>query len=364
MNVFPWRPKAGPVEARSPLSSPSRQGTAHRLPRPDESSLRTMRTLGKDPLAAPEAYFDQLGETFELSVLGTRFVFTRDPGWFDEVLVKQAKSFEKDRTTKNLGSLLGRGLLVRDGVAWRERRRLLSPPFLPAAVEGRLGLFTAETRRELTRWRAGTVVDLHAAMARLTMRIALGALFGYDAKDDEHFETQMAAAMRYFEGIAGTQIPLPTWIPTATNRAFVRARAEQRALADRLLERRAEEGTALAALQAGLASGHLTRQDVLDEVMTLLVAGHETSALSLTYLLAELGLAKELQEPVVRESREFAQPPTLADVTRGGAVQRTVLEGLRLYPVAWAVGREAIADVSVGEYVLARGTQVLSLIHI
>ena len=274
------------------------------------------------------------------------------------MLVKQAKSFDKDRTTKNLGALLGQGLLVRDGTAWRERRRLLSPPFLPAAIDGRLGLFAEETRRELAGWRAGAVMDLHAAMARLTMRIALLALFAYDSKDGEHFEAYMAAAMRYFEGIAGTQVPLPTWVPTGTNRAFVRARTELRALARRLIERPAEGGTALAALQTGLAAGQLTREDVLDEVMTLLVAGHETSALSLTYLLAELGLAPELQEPIAREASEFSNPPTLADVTRRGAVHRAVLEGLRLYPVAWAVGREAIAHVTVGEHVLRRGTQV------
>src|SRR5690606_9317251 len=101
------------------------------LPRPAESVLTTLRTFGRSPLEAPGAYFDRLGETFELGLLGDTLVLTRDPEWFDEVLVKQAKSFDKDRTTKNLGALLGQGLLVRDGAAWRERRRLLSPPFLP-----------------------------------------------------------------------------------------------------------------------------------------------------------------------------------------------------------------------------------------
>jgi cytochrome P450 len=92
--------------------------------------------------------------------------------------------------------------------------------------------------------------------------------------------------------------------------------------------------------------------------MTLLVAGHETSALSLTYLLAELGLVQELQEPILAEVRSFAEPPTLADITQRGAVQHAVLEGLRLYPVAWAVGREPTSDVSVCGHVLRRGTQV------
>jgi cytochrome P450 len=329
-----------------------------RLPQPRESTWQTLRTFGRDPLGAPGAYFDSLGETFELSILGSRFILTRDPEWFDEVLVKQAKSFDKDRTTKNLGTLMGQGLLVSDGTRWRERRRLLSPPFLPREVQKQLGLFSRAARQELASWQPGRAIDLHAAMERLTMRIVLGSLFGYESYPNEHFETQMAAAMRYFEGIAGTQVPLPTWVPTGTNRAFVRARADLRALAARLIERPAPEGTVLAKLQGARAEGQLSRQDVLDEVMTLLVAGHETSALSLTYLLGELGLVQELQDPIARDALEFEDPPTLADVTRRGAIQQAVLEGLRLYPVAWAVGREATQDVRVGEQLLQRGTQV------
>jgi cytochrome P450 len=225
-------------------------------------------------------------------------------------------------------------------------------------VDAHIALFSREAQRELAGWRPGHVIDLHAAMARVTMRIALIALFGYEPRAEEHFETHMAAAMRYFEGIGGTQFPLPAWIPTRTNRAFVRARAELRALAARLIERPAAEGTALHALQAARTEGLLERDDVLDEIMTLLVAGHETSALSLTYLLAELGLVQALQEPIAAEAKAFAEPPTAHDIMQRGAVHRAVLEGLRLYPVAWAVGREPIEDVQIGDHVVEKGTQV------
>jgi cytochrome P450 len=351
MKIHIWRSSRAP-------ESPGDEAPARRLPKLRESSLTYLRTFGRDPLSAPGTYFDRLGETFELSLLGTRFVLSRDPTWFDEVLVKQAKAFDKDRTTKNLGTLMGQGLLVNDGPKWRERRRLLSPPFLPREVRTHLGAFARAARQELASWRPGLVIDLHAAMARLTMKVALGSLFGYESTQGEHFETHMAAAMRYFEGIAGTQVPLPTWIPTGTNRAFVHARTELRALAARLIDRPAGDGTALATLQAEWAEGKLTRKDVQDEVMTLLVAGHETSALSLTYLLAELGLVQELQEPIASEALAFDDPPTLSDVTRRGALQRAVLEGLRLYPVAWAVGREATQDVHVDDQLIERGTQV------
>jgi len=351
MKIHTWR-------SSTAAEGPGDESLGRPLPQLRESSLKYLRTFGRDPLSAPGTYFDRLGETFELSLLGTRFVLTRDPSWFDEVLVKQAKAFDKDRTTKNLGTLMGQGLLVNDGPKWRERRRMLSPPFLPREVQTHLGAFARAARQELASWRPGHVIDLHAAMARLTMKVALGSLFGHDSEQSEHFERHMAAAMRYFEGVAGTQVPLPTWIPTGVNRAFLHARAQLRALAARLIDRPAPDGTVLATLQAAGAQGKLTRKDIQDEVMTLLVAGHETSALSLTYLLAELGLVQELQEPIAAEALAFEDPPTLADVTRRGALQRAVLEGLRLYPVAWAVGREATEDVHVGGHRIERGTQV------
>lgn len=328
------------------------------LPSPREPSVRTLYRLGKNPLEAPGSYFDQLGETFSFELLGARYVFSRDPAWFDEVLVKKAKSFHKDQTTRGLAALLGQGLLVQDGELWRERRRLSSPPFVPTEIEKLVGVFREETLRELASWRQGPPLDLHGSMARLTMKIALRALFGYQVRDGEHFETQMAAAMRYFEGIWGTQIPLPPWIPTRTNRAFRAARQHFRRFVAHLVDRPAPAGSVLGNLQQALREGRLSREDVASEAMTMLVAGHETSALSLTYLLAELGLHHALQQPIAAESSAWSETPSLRDLTSDGALHRAILEGLRLYPVAWAVGREVVEPVEIAGHTLLPKTTI------
>lgn len=332
--------------------------SAAHLPRPREAGVIALLKFARDPLMVPIRYFDQLGDTFQLRLFGSEHILTRDPAWFDEVQVKQAKAFHKDRTTKGLATLMGQGLLVRDGPLWRERRRLLSPPFIPAAIDAQLAIFSEEAERELSTWRASSIVDLHTAMARLTMRIALRTLFGYDPAPDEAFERAMAAAMRYFEGVLGTQTPLPTWVPTATNRAFVRARTELTSMLDRILRTHAPSNSVLGVLQTAKQSGQLSQQDVVDEAMTMLVAGHETAALSLTYLLGELGRTKDIQDAVAQDALTFAPVLRLSDLTRESAVQRAVLEGLRLYPVAWATGREVIEPVSVLGTQLAVGTQV------
>jgi cytochrome P450 len=327
------------------------------LPRP-RSDLHALLRLGGDPLERPEQYFDELGDTFELRLFGATHVLTRDPVWFDEVLVKKSKSFQKDRATKGLGALLGQGLLVRDGAPWRERRRVLSASFTPVEIEGHLAAFRAETLRELDRWRAGETVDLHRAMARLTMRIALVTLFGYEPGASDRFEDEMAAAMRYFEGVGGTQVPLPTWVPTRVNRGFVLARRRFRAFLERVIAQTAPPSSVLGVLEEARRGGRLSHDDVVDEAMTMLVAGHETSALSLTYLLAELGLQPELQGPIASEAASWDDPPTLRDITTDGAVHRAVLEGLRLYPVTWVLGREALEAVDIAGCTVNAGTQI------
>jgi len=335
-----------------------KQVSENTLPRPREAGVVSLLKLARDPLHAPLAYFDRWGDTFQLRLFGAEHILTRDPAWFDEVQVKQPKAFHKDKTTQGLAALMGQGLLVRDGPSWRDRRRLLSTPFVPAAIDAQLAIFVDEAERELSTWTAGSLVDLHAAMARLAMRTALRTMFGYAPEAGENFEQPMAAAMRYFEGILGTQTPLPTWVPTATNRAFVRARATLLSLVDKLLTTPAPEGSVLGVLLAAHRSGQLSRQDVVDEAMTMLVAGHETAALSLTYLLAELGQAPAVQDAVAADAMTFAGVPTRADLMRDGAVQRAVLEGLRLYPVAWATGREVVEPVNVLGTQLTQGTQV------
>ncbi len=336
----------------------TREGRASSgLPRA-RSGLRALLRLAGDPLERPAEYFDELGDTFEVRLFGSTHVLTRDPVWFEEVLVKKSKSFQKDRATKGLGALLGQGLLVRDGAAWRERRRLLGPPFTPTEIERHLATFRAEATRELDRWRPDEAVDIHQSMARLTMRIALVTLFGYEASERDEFEVHMAAAMRYFEGIGGTQVPLPTWVPTRVNRDFALARLRFREFLERIIARAAPPGSVLDVLEGARRDGRLSHDDVVDEAMTMLVAGHETSALSLTYLLAELGLQPELQEPIVRAASSWADPLSLRDLTQGSAVHRAVLEGLRLYPVTWALGREALEPVDIEGCRVEAGTQV------
>ncbi len=326
------------------------------LPAPSEHPLRTVLCFARAPFTAPGEYFARLGDTFRLNALGQSAVFTRSPEWFDAVLVQRAKSFRKDALTRGLSDVLGHGLLTTDGEVWRERRRALAPEFAPLRIVDHLALFEEETERALAKLAGRESVDLGAMMSSLTLRVALRAFFHAPPWFERDLTAEMDAVMTYFEGVLGTQVPLPLWVPSFGNRRFLRARARLHRFLDGLFAEPAFRASPLGVLRRD--HPELLDTDLRAEAMTLLVAGHETSALGLTYLLAELAKLPEEQSAIVREVATWATPASLANVMERGPLGRALLEGMRLYPVTWALGREALEDVVIGGEALARGTQV------
>ncbi|HEY8944891.1 MAG TPA: cytochrome P450 [Polyangiaceae bacterium] len=329
-------------------------------PRPRAPGLFTVLDLGRDQLRRPVHYFDRLGDTFGVTLLGTRMLATRDPAVFEDVLVRQHKLFSKDRITQKLSILLGQGLLTSEGPAWRKHRRLIQPHLQPAELARYLPVFRDEAERLLETWPVHGTVELHAAMAQTSMRIALRTLFGADAKGVDDFESSMRAVMMFFTGVAGTAVPLPLWLPTPTNRRFLRARAHLNDALHQILVRARDRGPTTSVLQNLLSAqdgGELSEQQLVDEGLTLLLAGHETSALALTYTLALLATDPERQKAV---HEELGNQPldTLDSLRRSSGLSRALKESMRLYPEAWALGREALEDCEVAGMDVRRGTQI------
>lgn len=342
-------PKVSPLEAQNGLKAPREPGVV--------TALR----LGRDPLAGPARYFERLGDTFTTRVLAERIIMTRDPAWIHEVLVRQAASFRKDRTTRQLSALLGRGLLTTDGEEWREQRRSLQPHFQPSSVEHSLATFVQEAEREISRWPKHSVLDVHEVMTRLTMRIALRVLFGADPDEFSSFEDIMAAGMAYFAGVGGTQQPLPLWVPSPTNRRFLAAREELRARFSDIVasaRRAGSSGTLLSRLLQEKEAAALSEEQVVDQSITMLVAGHETSALSLCYALHLLAQHPLCQKRLCEEVKASGVPATFEECQRESTLRSTITETLRIFPVAWAVGREATRDVTIEGHPVACGTQI------
>ena len=326
------------------------------------SSWFTIFDLARDPLRRPLAYFERLGDTFAGRYLGRDFIATRSPDVFEDVLVRKHKSFGKDNLTRGLSVLLGNGLLTSSGEAWRTSRRVIVPHLQPRSIERYLDIFREEAERTVSGWASGSCVDLHQQMTGLTLRVILRSVFGTDAHEADDFERSMRDVMRYFAGFANTSLPLPLWIPAPKNRRFMRAREQLNRSLGKILESArhapASSTSVLHSLFSAQESGELSERQLLDEALTFLLAGHETTALALTYTLALLADAPRAQSDLRRELERLPPPTTLQALRSYETLTRIIKESMRLYPESWVLGREALEPVEVGGWALERQTQV------
>ncbi|HEU4643593.1 MAG TPA: cytochrome P450, partial [Gemmatimonadaceae bacterium] len=287
------------------------------------------------------------------------------------VLVTEQRNFLRGRAVERTELLLGKGLLTSEGELHLRQRRLMQPAFHRERIAAYGSVMAAYARRLADSWRDGQVLDAHAAMMQLALAIAGRTLFDADVEGEARVVAEvMERSLRMFSmavlplGRALASLPLP-WV-----REFHRARGHMDALIFRLIaERRARSDVEhpdllsllLAARDAEGDGGGMDDRQLRDEIVTLLMAGHETTANWLTwtwYLLArhphvEACLHAELDD-VLR-----GRPPEPDDVARLPYTRNVLSESLRLYPPAWALERRAIADFEAGGHRIRKGTQVI-----
>ena len=325
--------------------------------------------LSRDALGLMTRCARDYGDFVRVRLGLTRAVLIGHPGLVEEVLVTRHHDFRKNLGTRRLGTLLGNGLLLSEGDFWLRQRRLMQPAFHRQRIAAMAEAMVDTTVALLDRWHAGETRDIAQEMTEVTLRIVGRTLFGTDVGQDldriragskvmtEHFRSRLYTLM----------ILLPDRFPTPGNLRYLRAVHDLNRLVYRILaDRRAtgENGEDLLGLLLSArddAGCGMTDRQLRDEVMTLLLAGHDTTALALTW--AWWLLAKHPQA----EARLHAEIdavlaghlPTAAHAATLSYVQNVMNETLRLYPTAWAIGREAVRDTEIGGQPVAKGTTLL-----
>jgi len=311
------------------------------------------------------------GDVARFEVGGTQVYQLGDPDLVAHVLVHENENYVKgDRFNQILRPIVGNGLLTNEGAFWREQRHRVQPAFHPSMLERYAEVMTAYTERLLDSWRDGEPRDVHADMMHLTVEIAAKALFDVDIREMEaEIGTALEAAMDHAELDAHLPFDVPAWLPTPENRRFQRALADLDAVAARILDEhraraaRGEDGDdVVSRLLAARddAGTPLSDQQIRDEIVTLLLAGHETTALTLTYTLHLLGRHPDVEATLHEEVDAVldGRTPTVADLDDLTYTERVVKEELRIYPPVWELIREAVTDDQVGDYHVPAGTTV------
>ena len=298
------------------------------------------------------------------------FLF-RHPGAIKDVLVTQHRNFIKGRGLQRAKRLLGEGLLTSEGAFHLRQRRLAQPAFHRQRIAGYADVMAAYAERAAARWHDGQETDIAEEMMRLTLAIAGKTLFDADVEDEaEEIGEALTAALEMFSLALLPGAELMDRLPLPHTRRFNRARARLDDVVYRMIDERRASGEDRGDLLSMLMLARdvegdgsaMTDEQIRDEAMTILLAGHETTANALAWTWDLLGRHPQAEARLQAEA-DASGSRTLGmdDVTRLPYTRMVLAESMRLYPPAWVVGYRAVDDCTVaGWHVPARSLCVMS----
>lgn len=298
------------------------------------------------------------------------------PEIIQHVLQTNSKNYSKDTVQYNtLAQITGEGLLTSDGRSWLTHRRLMQPAFHRTRLEGFGDTIVQATVAMLQRWekaaQSGQPLDIDAEMMQVTLEIVGKTLFHLDLRADAPEMTHAALGLlEYVVYRAQTPIALPTAVPTRRNRHFKAHMGRLEAIIYDTIATRRASGEDLGDVLSLLLLAHdeetgqgLTDAEIRNEMMTLLIAGHETVASALTWAWYLLSLHPSVREKMEAElDKALGQRlPTVADLEHLPYTRMVFDETLRLYPPAWLITRRALAADAIGDHTIpARSILILS----
>jgi cytochrome P450 len=324
--------------------------------------LGNLLDLARDQLGFVRECTRRYGDLVSISYGGRRAVIVNHPDDVEFVLVKNQRMFPKGSFYGVVRRLLGDGLLVSDGDIWRRQRHLTQPAFHHERIDSYAQIMAEYAQQTLAPWHDGEERDVHAEITRLALRVVGKTMFDSDI---EHTTPVVATALpRALAEVSaqmnGPEFLLPDAVPTPSRRRLRKAVAELDAVVYRIIaERRADgrdHGDLLSAFMDARDDDGAGMSDRLlrDEVMTILLAGHETTALALTWALMLLSDAPAVRARLEEEVDAVlgGLPPGLADVPRLPFTEAVLLEAMRLYPPLYGTAREVTQRCEIGGYTL------------
>ena len=319
-----------------------------------------------DPLKYFTGLMREYGDLVSLRVLNFRILLLNHPEHIEDVLVNHPRKFIKGRVLLANKRVFGRGLLTSEGDFWLRQRRLAQPAFHRARIAGYASTMVEYTERLLHDWQDGDERDIHAEMMRLTLQIVGKTLFDADVeRDAQDIGKSMELLLELSANFRRT-ILIPQWLPTPTNLRLERAILQIEKVLYRIIaEKRAsgrDSGDLLSMLLAAQDDdgSRMTDQQLRDEAITLFLAGHETTAntLSWTWWLLAQNPAVEAKLHAELRTVLAGRDPSLDDLPKLVYTNHIITESMRLYPPAWGTARTAIEDHEIAGYAVPKGSGV------
>lgn len=328
-------------------------------------------SLRKRPLEFLTEAARKFGDVVYMKMGRVQLYMLSHPDLIEQVLITDNRNFVKPWLLREAADVLGNGLLTSDGELWMRQRRLMQPAFHRSRILNHAAVMTRRTERMMEEWRDGRELDIHDQMMKLTLDIVAETLFGAEV-EDRHAEVGHALELslqRFVDQLSPlrflNRLPLPR------NIRFRRAVRKLDAIIYSVIDARrkdpdADRNDLLSLLlhahddQEGDEGGMSDRQ-LRDEAVTLFLAGHETTAIALSWTWYLLASAPDVEERLHAELDEVIgdRLPTPEDLPRLRYTEMVLRESMRLYPPAWRIGREVAQECEVGGYRLPLKAQIL-----
>ena len=323
-----------------------------------------LRYFAADPLRFLETVSAEQGDFVPLRFLHRRVILINDPAAIEQVLSTQAKHFRKSLGYRSpiMRLLFGQGLLTSEGAFWMRQRKLAQPAFHKERLSSYSNHIIIFAKEMTAKWKDGAELDVHAEVLKLTTRVVTKSLFGVEsAQEVEAVGTGSKIVMERFTSQFNAWNLFLSFFPSKEKRDFEavmqrldtfvyqviedRRLHEQNDLVSMLLRARDEDGNGMSPAQ------------LRDELVTLMVAGLDTTALALSWALYLLARNPDQQDELRASLKDIE--PSIENFSRLPFAEAVIKESMRLFPPAWIVGREALADVTIAGHLVRKGDSLI-----
>ncbi len=340
-------------------------------------SMRMLRRSLQNPIDfwPPEIYQQRI---VRLNFMGAARYFITDPAMIQTVLVDNADRLHKsDQMRRALEPALGHGILTAEDERWRSQRRVVAPVFRPSAVNSFIPAMIAAARDTLANWQAlpaGAAIDVDRDMMHLTFEIILQTMLsGRGDIDVGQVERSIADFLKSTPwAVVLTVLGLPEWTPYPGKRRAMRGRGYLRGMIGNRVAERRTSGTRHDDLLSLLLDARdpetgagFSDTDVIDNILTFIGAGHETTALALTWTFYLLSKHPDVEAKMLAEIETVtgSAPLEAAQVADLQYTRQVVMESMRVYSPVSIVGREVMQDFTLDNTEIKAGNRVLIPIH-
>lgn len=334
----------------------------------------SIHLFAKDPLKFFIDYQYQYDGIFRVKSPSylEQIVVVSKPDYVKHILQDNNKNYHKSFGYTIMKLLLGNGLLTSEGDFWRRQRRLAQPAFHRDRLAAFVKIMTDAGSTLLQKWDTlpdGTTINLSTAMMQVTVDIVCKAMFSADVEDavavvNKEFNVANEKLIKRIT----SHIKIPLWLPTPGNIREKNSYKAIRGVVEKIIDKRRQSTEHYDDLLAMLMEAKdedtgemMSNEQILDEVVTIFLAGHETTAVALTWLFHCLEENPEVESKLLDEAKNILQgnTPQLDDLRALEYTRMVIDETMRLYPPAWVIGRHSLGDDEIDGYHIPKGLNTL-----